>query len=161
MLAHDRLLEVLDYDPETGLFHWKSAHQSVQVGDEAGYLDDGYVKISVDGRTYKAQRLAWFYVTGEWPEYDTDHKNTNRSDNRFDNLRPATRGQNMMNIGLKKHNTSGYKGVSFWKKTGKWKAQIQVNKVKIFLGYHDTPREAYEAFIFAALEHHGEFARLQ
>lgn len=160
MITHSRLKELLDYDPMTGLFAWKISSGKRRAGAPVGWVDGGYIRLSVDGDTYKAHRLAWFYMTGEWPDGDTDHENGIRTDNRFANLRPATRSQNMMNTKLKSHNTSGYKGVSFWKKTGKWKAQIQVDKKKLFLGYHETPEGAYEAFIFAALEHHGEYARL-
>lgn len=160
-LTHKHLIETLDYNPETGHFSWKVDRKKFKAGDRAGFLDGGYRKIALMGFAHKEHRLAWFYVHGKWPKKFMDHINGVRSDNRLCNLREATRQENGANIGLKSHNTSGYKGVSLWKKTGKWKAQIQVKGKKIFLGYHDTPREAYEAFIFGALEHHGEFARFE
>ncbi len=97
-------------------------------------------------------------MTGEWVD-EVDHENTVRSDNRWDNLRAATRGQNRANCGAYKNNTSGLKGVSFYKRTGKWKAQIQASGKKTFLGYFLTKEAAHQAYAHAANEYFGEFAR--
>lgn len=159
-LTHARLIEALHYNKDTGVFTSLIKRSKTPVGTIVGWKDSGYIKISLDGKVYRAHRLAVFYMTGSWPAHDTDHINGDGSDNRYENLRLATRGQNMMNIGLKKHNTSGWKGVSFYKKTGKWKSQIQSDGKKIGLGYFDDIKEAAEAYIFAALEMHGDYARL-
>src|ERR1700719_1662744 len=102
----DRLRELLSYDPETGVFRWLvRKRQNVKAGDVAGSFDGcGYCKISIDRRAYKAHRLAWLYMTGEWPPAEIDHINMNRADNRFANLRLATRHQNMANQRLYANN---------------------------------------------------------
>lgn len=89
-----------------------------------------------------------------------DHKNQNTLDNRDDNLRPATNSQSGQNRRRGKNNTTGYKGVYFQKRSGKFWALITVNKVRIHLGYFDTAEEAYAAYCVAAIKYFGEFARL-
>lgn len=158
-LTAKRLREVLDYDMVSGLFTWKyPINNRIKVGDVAGYVCQGYWRISVDGETYLGHRLAWLYVKGEWPEVHIDHDDTNRSNNAFKNLREATVSQNHFNIGITASNTSGYKGVSWFKKTRKWRARITVNKKERTLGYFDMKEEAHEFYCLAADMLHGEFA---
>lgn len=90
-----------------------------------------------------------------------DHINGDPLDNRRSNLRPATSSQNCINRARRKDNTSGYKGVSWYSPSKKWKAQICVNRETTFLGYFDTPEEAYAAYCEAAKEKHGKYARLK
>lgn len=159
-LTLERLKEALHYDPLTGIFHHRESKTCVKAGDVAGSQSDGnYQRIYIDGVPYKAHYLAWFYMKGVWPTRFLDHEDTDKRNNRIANLREATRAQNGANIGLKSHNTSGFKGVSLWKKTGRWKSQIQVEGKKLFLGYHDTPEQAHDAYLAAARQHFGEFAR--
>lgn len=161
MLTLNRLKELLYYDAETGLFTRKVGRSgpNARAGDIAGCDNgQGYVRIYVDGVPYKAHRLAWFYMTGEWVD-EVDHRDTDRSNNRWDNLREATRSQNRTNCAAYRNNTSGYKGVSFYKRTGKWKAQIQKEGRKISLGYFETPEAAHAAYIDAANRLFGQFAR--
>lgn len=89
----------------------------------------------------------------------SDHINGNTLDNRRSNLRVVTRTQNNQNVTIRKHNKSGYKGVSLEKKTGRWVAVIQANNKRIHLGTFDTPEEAYAAYCEAAKKYHGKFAR--
>lgn len=89
-----------------------------------------------------------------------DHKNGTTLDNRRHNLRPATTTENQQNSRKPVTNTSGYKGVSFHKASGKWVAQIMVDGKKKHLGLFATPQLAYAAYCAAALRHHGRFARL-
>jgi len=90
--------------------------------------------------------------------HQVDHKKRmNTLDNRRSNLR-VTLDQNQQNVGLRKDNTSGYKGVSWDKGTGKWNAQIAVNRKQIHLGLFTTPEAARDARDVAALDLHGEFA---
>ena len=120
-----RLKELVDYDSETGIFTWKPRKWAygAKAGTEAGWRDwKGYVIITLDRVNYRAHRLAWLYMTGEWPSQDVDHKDRNKANNRWINLREATRSQNMGNQSLRDCNTSGVKGVSWDKKTGKWVA---------------------------------------
>lgn len=90
-----------------------------------------------------------------------DHKDRAQTLNNIDqNLRFADSEQQQQNKGRPRNNTSGYKGVQFNKKTGKWTAQIRVHKRCLHLGSFDTPELAYAAYCAAALKYHGEFARL-
>src|ERR1700674_1345685 len=108
MVLAERLRAVLLYDPETGVFTRRINRGKWKAGAQVGWLrPDGYIGIGLDYHEYLAHRLAWLYVTGEWP-IDVDHENTCRSDNRWDNLREASRSQNMRNMKRTKANTSGY-----------------------------------------------------
>lgn len=162
-LAQNLLTELLSYDPATGGFTWKVARSgNVKVGDAAGSLNkkSGYREIWIGERLYGAHRLAWFYMTGEWPEFTVDHENLSRADNRWLNLRPATQAQQCANRGIKKGNTSGFKGVSLVKATGKWCASIKINgKSKNLGSTYSTPEEAAEVYAKALTAVHGEFAR--
>lgn len=155
----DRLREVLSYDAETGVFTWlRPTAYCIKVGQVAGArLQDGYLRICVDGEKILAHRLAWFYVTGEWPAHLVDHINGVVNDNRFANLRKATPTES--NFNRKTWGKSAYRGVSWAASHGKWGAHIQRSGVKAHLGFFADEREAAEAYLFAALEHHGEFAR--
>lgn len=162
-ISHERLLSVLRYDPQSGLFHWVAQPKKgiVVLGHVAGYPSkkNGWI-IIVDGRQYYAHRLAWFYVTGEWPKHQIDHKNVDRLDNRWGNLREATYLTNNQNVKLKSHNTTGVKGVSFCKATGRYYTYINAEKKRHFLGYYDSADEAGRVYDEAAKRLHGEFARL-
>lgn len=162
-LAQNLLAELLNYDPVTGVFTWKVARSgTVKVGDVAGYVckKDGYRHIWIGERLYTASRLAWLYMTGEWPVFTVDHENLARTDDRWENLRPATQAQQCANRGKPKSNTSGFKGVSLVKATGKWCASIKINgKSKNLGSTYSTPEEAAEVYAKALTAVHGEFAR--
>lgn len=159
-IDHARLLEVLDYDPETGIFKWKVAISNfVKPGSRAGRVrEDGYRAISFGERLYTAHRLAWFYVNGVWPADMLDHINRDRDDNRIANLRGATRGQNMQNRAVSSDNLSGLKGVQKGK-WNRWTARITVGGKRKRIGWFDTPEEAHAAYLAAAKQYFGEFAR--
>ncbi len=146
-LTAEYLRSVLHYDPETGLFTWKvRAANRVKVGDAAGCPNgDGYLHIKVQSRLYKAHRLAWLYMNGEWPKDQLDHINRNRSDNRIANLREVSHKQNQQNAGKSSTNTSGHTGVSWNKQNSKWRALIMHNRKLIHLGYFATLEEALSA----------------
>lgn len=162
MLTVERLREVLDYDSDTGIFVWRCAPSpQVQVGDVAGHLNKkGYVYIGIDGNLYLAQRLAWLYVTGEWPATGIDHKDLDPSHNWFSNLREATQLQNLKNVPRHKDNQSGYKGVIFDKTRGKYRAEIMTDGKRKYLGRFNTGVEAHAAYSAASLQQHGEFGRV-
>lgn len=104
----------LRYEPESGNFYWK-VRVSIrrQAGSRAGSISSfGYVTIVIGRRGYRAHRLAWLLMTGKMPEYEIDHKDGNRANNKWENLREATRGQNRMNSCIQTNNKStGYKNV--------------------------------------------------
>jgi hypothetical protein len=167
-LTHERLLEVLTYDPETGEFRWRIDRRTgrhgqfllVRAGDIAGGPNHGagYWQFYIDGENYLAHRVAWFYVTGIWPNGQVDHRNGIRPDNRWDNLRPATQSQQNANSRMRKTNKSGFKGVSWYR--GKWRATIVADGKQWTLGYYTVAEEAHDAYVKAAMELFGEFARM-
>ncbi len=150
MITAARLRELLSYDPMTGLFINLTVRGGVQKGGIAGSLDaEGYRVIRVSGKHYKAHRLAFLYMTDDWPANQVDHKNGCLSDNRWENLREADNGQNQQNLRLRRDNSSGLFGVSWHKDTKKWVAQIQVNHEKRCLGYFVNKDDAYAAYCAA------------
>lgn len=162
ILSHTHLREILHYSIITGQFYWlKSTNYCIKVGSIAGCLDiNGYRKIQINKIQYYAQRLAWFYCTGEWPENEIDHKNGVEDANYWLNLREATSSQNKCNKSKQSNNTSGYKGVSWHIRDKKWTAQIMINEKSKHLGYYATPELAYEKYLKAERELHGDFARI-
>lgn len=152
----------LSYNPDNGIFTWVTApskYHARVIGTRAGtQFSDGYRYIKFKRSVVAESRLAWLMVKGYLPDM-VDHENLVRSDNHFSNLREATVTDNNRNRTKQSNNTSGYKGVSLHKATGKFAARICVNKQRIPLGYFDTAEEAHQAYIKASEEHHGEFAR--
>jgi len=158
-LTAERLRELLSYDPDTGFFVWRvQKGRRGNVGERAGSIGGfGYRQVRIDGTTYREHRLAWFYMTGAWPTGEMDHRDTDRTNNAWHNLRLATRSQNMANRRAK--NRHGFKGINYIRKTGRWLAQICVNYKKMHVGVYSTREEAHAAYVEAAIKHHGEFAR--
>lgn len=170
-LTLKRVRELLDYDPETGVFRWRiDRHPGNgtrnRAGDVAGTIKNKssewpYLVIWVDGVLHRAHRLAWFYMTGEWPAEVVDHIDGNGLNNAWSNLRSCRQQQNNGNHKrLNKHNTSGFRGVTWKRDKRKWKAFINRDDRQYHLGYFDTAEAAYEAYKAAAIEHFGEFARV-
>ena len=160
-LTAEILRDSLRYDPDTGEFRWKmiDKHSWVKVGDIAGFScpTNGYHLIKIGGRSYRAHRLAWLYMTGEWPNDRIDHRNTNKADNRWSNLREATHGQNMIHSAPYKKRLPLPKGV--FKNGNKFGSQIRFEGKKVFLGNHATPELAHQRYIEEAEKLHGEFFR--
>jgi hypothetical protein len=162
-LTQERLKELISYDPLTGVFLWLVDRGGKRAGDVAGCRKRTYIAISVDDRIYRAHLLAWFYMTGEWPDPFVDHRDLDKHNNVWTNLRLATKSQNMANVGLIKSNKSGLKGVSRYRAGepyGKpWQAQIQKDGRTIYLGHFATREEGHAAYVAAAEKFYGEFAR--
>lgn len=151
----------LAYYNDSGIFAWRTAryNQLHRLTKPAGSIyPNGYRYIAIDGPDYRCARLAWWFVTNEWPDCYIDHINGNKSDDRFANLRLATNSQNQGNRGLMRTNTSGVKGVSINSRTGKWQTKITIHGRAKNLGEYRTLAEAGRAYRKAALEHWGEFA---
>ena len=158
-ITQSELRELLDYDQESGFFYWKKTScPRLEIGEVAGYITHGYVKITVGGVKYYAHQLAWLYVYGEWPKGDLDHIDMDRSHNWISNLRPATASQNAANAGLYNSNSSGIKGVAFAKRERKWKAYIRKDGNLIHLGYFARLEDAAAARHNAAIAMQGTFA---
>ena len=149
--------ELLAYDRISGVLTWITNRKGQpKPGNAAGTLnEDGYIKIRVDGIIYQAHRIAWLLETGAWPEAEIDHRNLQKSDNHWENLRPATHGQNMINVAGRR---AGLKG-AYRRKSGSWYSNIRANNKQIRVGEFATEAAAHAAYCEAARKHHGEFAR--
>lgn len=157
-----QVASVLLYDPDTGAFTWGDHPLATPKmrGRVAGFTHvDGYVYIRFCGKRLLAHRIAWLKHYGYIPPDQIDHINMCRSDNRISNLRLASIAENNRNKIKQANNTSGFKGVTFHKSTGKWNARICVDKRRTSLGYFLTVYEAAAAYSKAMEAHHGEFAR--
>ena len=159
LLKAERLRGLLHYDPENGLFTWLvSTSNRVKVGDVAGSFGRrGYAVVGVDGREYKAHRLAVLWMTGEWPENEVDHVDRSHANNRWANLREATRSQNMRNQSRRSDSKSGVLGVC-WHETGKWHARIQLHGRSHYIGLFASIEAAAKARRAAELKLFEEFA---
>lgn len=159
-ISHSELLSLLHYDPETGVWLHLLGNNKKLAGERA----DGrkkiknrvYRSINLLGRDYLAHRLAWFFVTGEWPD-KIDHKDRDGENNRWNNLRPCSQKQNCYNTGISIRNNSGLKGVFWSKEKKKWCAQIK-SKYSRHLGYFSCPAAAHLRYIVEADILFGEFA---
>lgn len=141
----------LRYDPESGKLYRLDGSEAV------GYIKDGYRVVSVAGKQYMAHRLAYALVKGKWPDI-IDHINRDRADNRWVNLREAGRSGNAKNAGLRKDSRSGYRGVSYRKSNGKWRAYIQTDGVQYHIGFYASAEEAYQARQAVINNHHKNFS---
>ncbi len=157
----DYMKKNMSYSPDTGEFRWTvDINAKTKANCIAGSINDrGYRTICVDRSVRRAHRLAWLWMTGEWPEADVDHINGNRDDNRWCNLRGATRTQNNGNSKLRPSNTSSMKGVTFNKRRGTWFARVTANGITRHLGTFTSPEAAKAAYDAAANENFKEYAR--
>lgn len=161
-LTARKLRSLVCYDPSTGLFVAKiDTHKGRwKAGRKVGNLQSmGYLAISIEGKTYLAHRLAWLYMTGKWPKHLIDHKDRDKRNNRWENLREATVSLNQANRKVGNQSRTGTKGVSRCKATGKFRADITVNRKRKNLGRYNSVEEAQAAYLAAATDHFGEFAR--
>lgn len=165
-LTADFLRSAFDYDAASGALIWKAADclppnaRSRMAGKVAGTVSStGYCQIKIGGALYKTHRLVWLHVTGLWPDTEIDHIDGDKTNNRFENLRLASRSENMRNVGRYANNTSGAKGVHFEAATAKWVARIVLDGRTHHLGRHGTRDEARRAYTAAAERFHGTFAR--
>jgi len=158
MITQKELRELFQYDPETGVFkrlvgRSHNAPKGAIAGSQARDSrkpDSFYLRIKINRRLYKAHRLAWLYMTGEFPKDEIDHIDGNSLNNSFANLREATRTQNMQNC--RRTNKYGFQGVS--PRNSKWVAVLSVNKKPFYLGVYSTPQAAHAAYIKAKRQLH-------
>lgn len=143
------------YNSETGLLY-----KQLDRDNSLGYKGNaGYLKYSWKQENHRVHRLIWIYMNGDiLSDYEIDHRNGNRLDNRISNLRLASRTDNNRNARIRVDNTSGIKGVSWNKTKDKWGVQISVNREIIRLGFYDTLQEAETVIKEARLKYHGEFS---
>ena len=137
------------------LFRRITRSQRNKVGDEAGTLEkSGYKRFSIDGKHYRVHRIVWLYHYGEFPDGQIDHINHDRTDNRIENLEMKSNLANARNQRVRKNNTSGALGVTWFKRDKKWRAAIQVLSKNIHLGYFETIEEAISMRL-TANDHYG------
>lgn len=151
MLTLPVLHSLLSYNRRTGEFRWLvDRGGGIKAGDKAGTTDkqDGYVRIRVLGKKYKAHRLAWFYVTGDWPSEDIDHRDGVRSNNRWHNLRDTTTQTNVQNSSIRKDNSTGFTGVKRTR-SGTYEARIRHDGWLRTIGTFPTPEQAHRAYTAA------------
>lgn len=180
MAAHELpapavLRQLLDYDPETGIFIWRERPRSMCRTDHefkrwnsryAGKQaftqknNDGYHTACVMKRRVKAHQVAFAMANGRWPVSPIDHINGDRTDNSARNLREVTPMQNSWNAAGKKTRRSSFKGVGWNRKLGAWTAQINANGKRSHLGVFASETDAAAAYDAAAVTIHGEFARI-
>jgi hypothetical protein len=161
-LSQERLKELLHYDPDTGEFRWLVQNKSNRRTDIAGCrAQSEHWCINIKGRSYRAHQLAWLYMTGEWGRPLIDHRDGNPLNNRWDNLRLASHANNAANRGRLRTNRSGFKGVCFDRRRGKWLAQITKDGRRYCIGRFATAEQAHAAYVAKAHELFGEFARTE
>ena len=158
----------LRYEANTGLLFWKKQKQGRSTERPAGclkrttknYKGNGYIVIRIggrNGRLFKAHRVAWLLVTGQWPRADIDHINHDRADNRLVNLREATRAENMHNGSAHRDSTSGILGVRFHKSARKWTASLMSHGINHYLGLFTDILDAQKARLEAEKQYFGKF----
>lgn len=157
-LTIERAREVFVYDRTKGDLLWRiTIGRRAIAGNVAGSNNNAYRRVHVDGVSYYVHCIIWLLEHGVWPDGELDHADTAGSNNKIENLRPATLSQNRANVGIRADNTSGYKGVS--RCGNRWKAQICVNKTVIYLGLFRTSELAARKYEAEARRHFNEFAR--
>jgi len=157
-LSQETVHHLFLYDEVSGeLTHKNPTSNCVKAGAIAGHLHSrGYIHVGVFGKQYKAHRLIWLYMTGNFPEHDIDHIDGNRSNNSWKNLRESSRSQNCRNQKFR-GNSSGYKGVSL--RNGTYSARIRTKNEVHYLGSFSDPLDAALAYDHAAIKLHGKFAK--
>lgn len=145
-LTQDRLKELLDYDPETGVFTWKIRVNNKKIRTVAGSIDkEGYCIICLDGKKHRSHRLAFLYMEGYLPENCVDHIDRNKNNNKWDNLREVSHTCNMRNRDIQKNNKSGIIGISWNKRDNNWLASIRISNKSFYLGYYINLIDAVKA----------------
>lgn len=159
--ALDRIRSRLSYDPSTGRITWiNDVARSVKEGDWAGTKNAGnrrtiHLVMRGDSVRVREANVAYFLMTGDWPTFEIDHKDRDCSNNKWDNLRPATRHQQMHNRGRMANNKSGYTGV--YLRGQKYYALIFINGALKRLGTFPTKEEAAIAYQKAAASRDAQF----
>lgn len=155
MLTPERLREVLEYAPKTGVFIWRVSQGRVRAGTVAGRIDaKGYRVIGIDGQRYLAHRLAWMYENGVWPVCQLDHRFGNAEGDQMSNLREATPAQNMQNQ-RRPHRNNKARALGVSVRAGRRpEARIAVGGENFTLGRYDTVEEAHAAYVSAKARMH-------
>jgi len=161
-ITSEQLKAAFHYDNATGIFTWNFRPAAfIKVGQQAGCIckTNGYVILCLNYQHFYAHRLAWFYVTGKWPQKEIDHKNGIKDDNRFENLREVSSLENKQNLRkLRAHQAIKLMGVV--KHGTKFSARIRYGGKKVSLGSFVTPELAHEAYMKAKRAFHPGYVEL-
>ncbi len=144
-LTQKKLKELLYYNAETGVFVWKKYRcQIARTGDVAGTIkENGYRYIRIGNKAYRANRLAWFYMEGYFPEHEVDHKDRIRDNNKWRNLVEKTASCNARNRGVRSDSKTGITGVIKHKANGKYQSSITISpKKRKHLGFFESMESA-------------------
>lgn len=170
------LKDCFEYQPETGLLIWK--HRPLShfvseracnitntrcVGKVAGNFDKSTGRRSVSvgqGEQFFASRIIWKWVTGADPTNAIDHRDLNKTNDKWDNLREATKAQNEYNTPIRKNNKTGFKNVCLDSRSGKYRAYITKDYKQKQIGLFLTAEEAFNAVKQAYPKYHGDFANI-
>ena len=148
-----RLRSTFRHVPETGDFFWAEPGRSRDLSKRAGVLSNGYWHLQFQGKRYRAGRVAWLYMTGQWPQYEIDHINQERSDDRWCNLRDVPHVVNQQNrCKLLRSSSTGLIGAKRCR--NRFAATLVVDGVTRHLGVFDTAEEASAAYVVAKAVHH-------
>lgn len=164
-VTHKKLLEMFFYDQDTGVFTRKSvSRKSIFVGDVAGFQhrSDGYFHMKIEGASYMAHRVAWFYVNGIWPIGHIDHIDGNKLNNSISNLRDVSRCMNLQN--QKQAHAGKSSGLPLGvhlSRGGRYMAQLRVSGKNKSFGTFDTPELAHAAYLLAKETHHPGYVKEQ
>lgn len=155
----ERVRELLDYEPLTGILTWRQARGGRRAGAVAGTPNaHGHLQIQIDGRNCYAHIVAWTHMTGAYPTVQIDHKDRDPANNRWLNLRPAPGSGNHWNRDAPRTNTSGHKGVSWDRRQRKWRAYATAHRRQKTFGYFVDIGDAVAAHAIGVAHLHGEFA---
>ena len=178
-LTADTLCRLLRYEEDTGHLFWRERnaaefsdgyHRSdvrcamwnARYSGKAALNQPhvyGYRNGAILNKKHYAHRVIWAMKTGTWPVAEIDHIDLDRSNNRWANLRAATRAENARNQRLRVTNKSGFKGVSWSKEMNKWHSTIWLECSQISLGFFSEKSDAAAAYVNASHKYHGNFAR--
>jgi hypothetical protein len=158
MITQELALKLFEY--KDGCLYWKSMpyKRNDLIGTEAGTLDCGRRQITINKKHYKTHRLVFLMFYGHMPK-EIDHIDGNPLNNNIENLRPATRSEQLCNTGLRKNSKSGVKGVSWDSGRNKWTVVVTKNKQTMFRDRFDDLEFAQLVAIEARDKYHGSFTR--
>jgi hypothetical protein len=148
IITQERLKYWLTYNPELGQFYWNNApRQGIKKGSIAGAAKSGYCHIGLEKISYSAHRLAWLYMTGRWPTDEIDHIDGDGFNNKWSNLREATRSQNQAN--------RQFQDIAGFTLIGKNHYRVKIGHQ--VLGTFSSEKEARAVYLKARKERYGEF----
>jgi len=146
------------FEYHDGQLFQKNSRGASKKGKKVGWLEkSGYFSTNVDNVRYRLHRLIYQYHLGFCPEF-LDHIDCNKTNNKIENLRPATIFENNRNRKVTTKNKSGLKGAFWDKQHKKWKSSIKINNKSIHLGHFENSLDAHLAYKKESLKIHGEFA---